>query len=280
MNPVTIITGGSRGIGAATARRLANHGHHVAIGYRRDHHAADTVVADIRATGRHAVAVPADTTDPDAITRLFDAAADLGPLTGLVNNAGVTSPIGPFTELRADDLRHVVDVNLIGYVLCAQQAARRLTHGGAIVNVSSAAATLGSPGSTSTTPPSKPPPTPSPSAWPKNSPPTASASTAPPPASSAPTCTPSPAHPTAPTPPPTASHSAAPANPTRSPPPSPGSSAPTPATPPAPSYASPAASDVGTPRYPARGRAHLTNRSVSSQAIPHARQRHVGRLGR
>ncbi|MFI1197259.1 SDR family NAD(P)-dependent oxidoreductase [Micromonospora sp. NPDC020750] len=146
MNPVTIITGGSRGIGAATARRLANHGHHVAIGYRRDHHAADTVVADIRATGRHAVAVPADTTDPDAITRLFDAAADLGPLTGLVNNAGVTSPIGPFTELRADDLRHVVDVNLIGYVLCAQQAARRLTHGGAIVNVSSAAATLGSPG--------------------------------------------------------------------------------------------------------------------------------------
>ncbi|MCX4472340.1 SDR family oxidoreductase [Micromonospora sp. NBC_01655] len=146
MNPVTIITGGSRGIGAATARRLAHHGHHVAIGYRRDQHAADTVVADIRATGRQAVAVPADTTDPDAITRLFDAAADLGPLTGLVNNAGVTSPIGPLTDLRADDLRHVVDVNLIGYVLCAQQAARRLTHGGAIVNVSSAAATLGSPG--------------------------------------------------------------------------------------------------------------------------------------
>lgn len=146
LNPVTIITGGSRGIGAATARRLATHGHHIAIGYRRDHHAADTVVNDIRATGRHAIAVPADTTDPDAITRLFDAATDLGPLTGLVNNAGVTSPIGPFTQLRADDLRHVVDVNLIGYVLCAQQAARRLTHGGAIVNVSSAAATLGSPG--------------------------------------------------------------------------------------------------------------------------------------
>ena len=70
----------------------------------------------------------------------------LGPLTGLVNNAGVTSPIGPFTELRVEDLRRVVDVNLVGYVLCAQQAARRLTDGGAIVNVSSAAATLGSPG--------------------------------------------------------------------------------------------------------------------------------------
>ncbi|RAO47526.1 3-oxoacyl-[acyl-carrier-protein] reductase [Micromonospora noduli] len=77
---------------------------------------------------------------------LFDAAAQLGPLTGLVNNAGVTSLIGPFTELRVEDLRRVVDVNLVGYVLCAQQAARRLTDGGAIVNVSSAAATLGSPG--------------------------------------------------------------------------------------------------------------------------------------
>ncbi|MEV4490368.1 SDR family oxidoreductase [Micromonospora coxensis] len=146
MNPVTVITGGSRGIGAATARRLAAEGHHVAIGYRRDHHAATQVVADIRAHGRHAVAVPADTTDPDQIHRLFDAAADLGPVTALVNNAGVTSPIGAFTDLRADDLRHVVDVNLIGYVLCAQQAARRLTRGGAIVNISSAAATLGSPG--------------------------------------------------------------------------------------------------------------------------------------
>ncbi|WP_320068733.1 glucose 1-dehydrogenase [Micromonospora sp. RTGN7] len=146
MNPVTIITGASRGIGAATARRLAHDGHHIAIGYRHDHDAANAVAADIRATGRHAVAVAADTRDPDAITRLFDAAADLGPLTGLVNNAGVTSPIGPFTDLHPDDLRHVVDVNLIGYVLCAQQAARRLTHGGAIVNVSSAAATLGSPG--------------------------------------------------------------------------------------------------------------------------------------
>ncbi|WP_446214364.1 SDR family NAD(P)-dependent oxidoreductase [Micromonospora sp. IBSANI012] len=146
MNPVTVITGGSRGIGAAVARRLAHDGHHIAIGYRRDHDAAAAVLADVRALGRQAVAVPADTTDPDQVARLFDAAADLGPLTGLVNNAGVTSPIGAFTDLRPDDLRHVVDVNLIGYVLCAQQAARRLGTGGAIVNISSAAATLGSPG--------------------------------------------------------------------------------------------------------------------------------------
>ncbi|WP_406044727.1 SDR family oxidoreductase [Micromonospora sp. NBC_00898] len=146
MTSVIIVTGGSRGIGAATARRLAVAGHDIAIGYRRDHAAANAVVADIEATGRRGLAVPGDTTDPDQVQRLFDAAAGLGPVTGLVNNAGVTSPIGPFTELRVDDLRQVVDVNLIGYVLCAQQAARRMTHGGAIVNVSSAAATLGSPG--------------------------------------------------------------------------------------------------------------------------------------
>ncbi|WP_200214292.1 SDR family oxidoreductase [Micromonospora coerulea] len=146
MTCVTIVTGGGRGIGAATARRLAAAGHHIAIGYRRDHAAARAVLDDVHAAGARGLAVAADTTDPDQVRRLFDAAADLGELTGLVNNAGVTSPIGPFTELCLDDLRQVVDVNLIGYVLCAQEAARRMTRGGAIVNVSSAAATLGSPG--------------------------------------------------------------------------------------------------------------------------------------
>lgn len=145
MRPVTVITGGSRGIGAATARRLADTGHDVAFAYRRDHDAAASVVADIQAAGRRGVAVPADTTDPDQVTALFDAAAELGEITGLVNNAGVTSPIGPFVDLDPADLRRVVDVNLIGYVLCAQQAARRMSAGAAIVNVSSAAATLGSP---------------------------------------------------------------------------------------------------------------------------------------
>ncbi|WP_341715691.1 SDR family oxidoreductase [Micromonospora sp. FIMYZ51] len=146
MAPVTVITGGSRGIGAATARRLAHAGHHLALGYRHDHHTADTVAAELRATGVRAIAVPADTRDPDQVTALFDAAAELGPITGLVNNAGITSPIGPFTDLRLADLRDVIDVNLIGYILCAQQAARRMTHGAAIVNISSVAATLGGPG--------------------------------------------------------------------------------------------------------------------------------------
>lgn len=146
MAPVTVVTGGGRGIGAATARRLAAAGHDLVIGYRRDAAAAHAVRDDLRTAGRQAIAVTVDTTDARAVAALFDAAADLGPLTGLVNNAGVTSRIGPLVDLTVEDLRTVVDVNLIGYILCAQQAARRMTSGGAIVNVSSAAATLGSPG--------------------------------------------------------------------------------------------------------------------------------------
>lgn len=147
MNPVTVVTGGSRGIGAATVRTLAARGHHIAIGYRQALHDADALARDIRAGGGHAVAVRVDTTSPQDVDDLFDTAATvLGPITGLVNNAGVTSPAGPLADLRVDDLRHVVDVNLVGALLCARRAAQDLTDGGAIVNVSSAAATLGSPG--------------------------------------------------------------------------------------------------------------------------------------
>ncbi|WBB80809.1 SDR family oxidoreductase [Micromonospora sp. WMMD882] len=147
MAPVTVITGGARGIGAATARRLAHAGHDIALCYRRDHAAATAVLADIHAAGRHGIALPTDTREPDQVTHLFDTATQtLGPITGLVNNAGVTSPIGPFVDLAVDDIRQVVDVNIVGYLLCAQQAARRMAAGSAIVNVSSVAATLGSPG--------------------------------------------------------------------------------------------------------------------------------------
>jgi NAD(P)-dependent dehydrogenase (short-subunit alcohol dehydrogenase family) len=145
MRPVTLVTGGGRGIGAATARRLARDGHDVAICYRADAEAARQVAEAVRRHGARCLAVQADTTDDAAVVRLFDVvAAELGELTGLVNNAGITGPIGPFVELSTADLRRVVDVNLVGYVLCAQQAARRMTHG-AIVNVSSGAATTGSP---------------------------------------------------------------------------------------------------------------------------------------
>lgn len=147
MSRVTIVTGGSRGIGAATCRRLAAAGHDVAVGYRRDVAAAEAVVADVRAAGRSAVAFAVETTDAASVQALFDrTAAALGPVTGLVNNAGVSSRIGPFVDLDEADLRRVVDVNVVGVILCAREAARRLRPGGSIVNISSSASTLGSPG--------------------------------------------------------------------------------------------------------------------------------------
>ncbi|MDG4827007.1 SDR family oxidoreductase [Asanoa sp. WMMD1127] len=142
---VTIVTGGSRGIGAATSRRLARAGHAVAVGYRSDAAAAAAIVDEITADGGQAVAVAGELAHAGDIRALFDEAAKLGPVTGLVNNAGVGSRIGRFVDLDEADLRRVVDVNVVGAILCAREAARRMTDGGAIVNVSSAAATLGSP---------------------------------------------------------------------------------------------------------------------------------------
>ncbi|KOV89959.1 SDR family NAD(P)-dependent oxidoreductase [Nocardia sp. NRRL S-836] len=134
----TVITGGSRGIGAATARRLVRDGHRVVISYRQ---AAEQARALERELG--VLAVRADTSDEDDVARLFDAAGE--DVTGVVNNAGITSPAGPLAQLRTEDLRRVVDVNVIGAFLVAREAARRMSSG-SIVNVSSGAATLGSPG--------------------------------------------------------------------------------------------------------------------------------------
>ncbi len=143
---VTVVTGGSRGIGAATCRRLARDGHAVAVGFRSDAQAAEAVVAAVRAIGVPAVAVAVDTSVRAQVTELFELTeAALGPVTGLVNNAGVSSRIGPFVDLTEEDVRRVLDVNVAGYIFCAQEAARRMAEGGAMVNVSSGAATLGSP---------------------------------------------------------------------------------------------------------------------------------------
>ncbi|MDT0316907.1 SDR family oxidoreductase [Streptomyces millisiae] len=150
--PVTVVTGGSRGIGAAVAARLAADGHDVAIGFARDEAAAGEVVARVRAAGRRAVAVRADVSVEAEVDALFDAAVgDLGPVTGLVNNAAVTGPLGAFTETATEVMRRVLDVNVLGTLLCARRAAREMStrhggRGGAIVNVSSGAATLGGPG--------------------------------------------------------------------------------------------------------------------------------------
>ncbi len=148
---VTVVTGGSRGIGAAVALRLARAGHRVAVGYVRDGDAAEAVAASVREAGAEAVTVPVDVSVEADVDRLFDVAKDrLGPVTGLVNNAAITGPLGRFDETPPDVMRRVIDVNLMGALLCAQRAVREMSprhggSGGAIVNVSSGAATLGSP---------------------------------------------------------------------------------------------------------------------------------------
>ncbi|MGV9275893.1 SDR family NAD(P)-dependent oxidoreductase [Streptomyces griseosporeus] len=146
---VTVVTGGSRGIGAAICRRLAEDGHDVVVGYVRDAGAAEEVAADVRRAGARAVAVRADTAVEADVDRLFETAErDLGPVSGLVNNAAVTGPLGRLADTGADVLRRVVDVNLTGTLLCARRAAQLMTPrgSGVIVNISSGAATLGSPG--------------------------------------------------------------------------------------------------------------------------------------
>ncbi|MEU6703146.1 SDR family NAD(P)-dependent oxidoreductase [Streptomyces wuyuanensis] len=147
--PVTIVTGGSRGIGAATCVRLAADGHDLALGYVSNGAAAEEVARAVRAAGARCATVRVDTSDEAAVDRLFDTAeAELGPVTGLVNNAGVTGPLGRLADARTEDLRRVVDVNLLGCLLCCRRAARDMAArgSGAIVNISSAAATLGAPG--------------------------------------------------------------------------------------------------------------------------------------
>ncbi|MEV5609984.1 SDR family oxidoreductase [Streptomyces sp. NPDC052225] len=147
--PITLVTGGSRGIGAATALRLARHGHDIVLSYVHDEDAAARTARAVSAAGARCAVVRADTSQEADVERLFDEAVGrLGPVTGLVNNAGVTAPIGPLAEARTEDLRRVVDVNVYGVLLCCRRAARDMgaAGAGAIVNVSSAAATLGSPG--------------------------------------------------------------------------------------------------------------------------------------
>ncbi|MET9860293.1 SDR family oxidoreductase [Streptomyces smyrnaeus] len=149
---VTVVTGGSRGIGAATALRLARDGHHIGIGYADDQEAAVRTAAAVREAGGAAVTVRLDTSEAAGVDRLFDTVREeLGPITGLVNNAGISGPLGRFTETSPEVMRRVVDVNVTGALLCARRALREMStahggHGGAIVNISSCAATLGSPG--------------------------------------------------------------------------------------------------------------------------------------
>ncbi|MGX1636632.1 SDR family oxidoreductase [Streptomyces sp. GF20] len=146
--PLTVVTGGSRGIGAAVCARLAADGHDLVVCYRSDRAAAEAVAERVRAAGRRALAVAVDTADAASVDALFDEAATLGTVTGLVNNAGMSGPVGRLADADPAGLSRALDVNVLGYLLCARRAVRDLaaSGGGALVNISSAAATLGSPG--------------------------------------------------------------------------------------------------------------------------------------
>ncbi|WP_426244931.1 SDR family oxidoreductase [Nocardioides sp. LHG3406-4] len=149
--PLTLITGGTRGIGAATALRLADDGHDLVLGYVRDDAAAEECRLAVEDAGARCVVVKADVSAPAGVDALFAQAARHGRLTGVVNNAGATLHVGPLAETPVDVIARTVELNLTGALYVARAAVRALatTHGGkggVLVNVSSGAATLGSPG--------------------------------------------------------------------------------------------------------------------------------------
>lgn len=151
MTGVAVVTGGSRGIGAATARLLAQRGWDVCVGYRRDTEAAGVVVESCEAAGARAVAVPGDVASASDVAALFAAADRLGRVTALVNNAGIVAPAARVDELSPERIERMLAVNVTGAFLSVGEAVRRMStrhggSGGAVVNVSSAATRLGSAG--------------------------------------------------------------------------------------------------------------------------------------
>ncbi len=149
---VLLVTGGGRGIGAATARLAARQGWAVAVNYAANSLAADEVVRAIRAEGGNAISVQADVADEDQVMAMFARIdAKLGHVTGLVNNAGVVDVTLRLDQQSVARWRRMFDINVIGSFICAREAVRRMSTkhggaGGAIVNLSSAAARLGAPG--------------------------------------------------------------------------------------------------------------------------------------
>ena len=146
---LAIVTGGSRGIGAATACMLATEGWNVLLTYRSEATAAQQVAKECRGNGTWAEAVALDVSSELAVEDLFAALpTEAGELRGLVNNAGIVAPTSTVAAMRADRIRRMLEVNVLGGFLCSREAVRLMAggSGGAIVNVSSRAAVLGSPG--------------------------------------------------------------------------------------------------------------------------------------
>lgn len=140
-----VVTGGSRGIGAATCRLAAAHGFSLVVNYRNHREAALQVVGDIERAGGQACALQADLSHQAEITRFFQEVDRLGPLRGLVNNAGILEQQTSLEGIDEARLQRIFATNVIGPILCCREALRRLQTGGAIVNVSSIAARLGAP---------------------------------------------------------------------------------------------------------------------------------------
>jgi NAD(P)-dependent dehydrogenase (short-subunit alcohol dehydrogenase family) len=149
MDRVMVITGSGRGIGAATAKLAAARGFAVCVNYVAQADRASAVVDGIRSAGGRAIAVRADMADEDAVVAMFAAVdRELGPVTALVNNAGVTGRAGRHDSYDAAAIRRILDVNVLGTMICTREAARRMSTrsggaGGTVVNVSSIAAVFG-----------------------------------------------------------------------------------------------------------------------------------------
>lgn len=148
MNGVLLVTGGSRGIGAAVAQLAAKHGFDVAVNYREDERAASAIVEAVRSSGVRALGVKADVAVEADVVRMFEAVDTFGPLKALVNNAGISGGFSRVADVKAGVLERVLAVNVTGAMLCAREAVRRLStvwggDGGSIVNLSSLAAKLG-----------------------------------------------------------------------------------------------------------------------------------------
>ncbi len=149
---IVLVTGGSRGIGAATSLLAAERGYAVGVNYRRDADAAASIVQRITAAGGRAVALQADVSDEADVVAMFDRLDHaLGPVTALVNNAGILETQMRVDAMDADRINRILATNVTGTLLCCREAVRRMStrhggRGGAIVNVSSVAAKTGSPG--------------------------------------------------------------------------------------------------------------------------------------
>ena len=152
MRKVLLVTGGSRGIGAATCILAAQKGWAVAVNYTANSKAADEVVAEIKKTGGEAMSVQADVAHEEQVLAMFEKVrSTLGPLQGLVNNAGVVDVSARLDQMSMARWRRMFDINVLGSMLCAREAIRQMStlhggQGGSIVNLSSAASRLGAPG--------------------------------------------------------------------------------------------------------------------------------------